>query len=449
MLALLCLPAAACILDTKNGGEVQETLGDGSNDAESGEDDGGPALDECTGAADCDDPTHVCAFGTCQPPAAGCSANAPICGNGIVEAFEECEGDIACNECVKLDQASMPKQGSLSVTAVAEIPGGRFAAVGRLASDPQTVSVAVMNSDLDEVAITTLGSSIAIPMDIAAGPNDTILVAGVGSAPIGQDGPIAVVALDDTLTELWTVPDLGVGEVGDVVSINADATRIVVGGMASWSSGNVLAWLDATGSVLQTAPPPLATGDVAVNAVLIPGGTAGLVVDLSTDTGLPDTALVLWDDAGQATLTTDLGDAGAATIVEHIAAAPDGSVWVAGFTDGESFLAQYDEQLVELGRVQCLGGAGASITALDVSAAGDVGLAIAGALDHDATWYATVSSSGQLYAGWHAGPPAAPPGTLPTTSGRAYLWTTNGTPLVVYDAADGEASIWRDLWTPA
>ena len=322
---------------------------------------------DCTSNDECPD-GEVCSDGGCVPEAApGCPLlGGPSCGNGMIEAGEECDGGADCDPSCVGYYDGIGSTIDLRLTHAAMRPDGVLLAIG---DDAATSEVSVAR--IESLAITS-STSLAPWMSEARriAVTDTGRIYAVGSLDLELGTVASVVALGADGTVLWSNDELGAEVATDVF---ADDTMVVVGGGVEGGgaepAGFVLWVLDPDGALLGQVP---ASPDLRYLGALTKSG--GELVGLGEAPSAP-TRVIRWDASGVELWSRPAAEEGEPDAVLNVVV-PDGAggTWAGGAFGEVPLLVHHDAAGVELDRIECIGGAVGEIERLALSPEGRIAM---------------------------------------------------------------------------
>ncbi|MBL4687215.1 MAG: hypothetical protein JKY37_21640, partial [Nannocystaceae bacterium] len=285
---------------------------------------------------------------------------APVCGDGVIGALEECDGGRDCASC---ETKSAPLYWwSYDATSIertiASPDGGSFAvqsgALRRFASDgglhwtvtyPQT------------------GSAIAVDAQ------GVVYIAGGNIIPIAETKGPWLASWTPDGTQRWSNESV---EPGRYACVDADTSRVVVGGVAPQSNTpqkrGFVAQYDSHGALMWS------TKIVTTNAVtdIALAGTQTLALASAVDPWWAR-QLLRFDETGVLVQTVELSTVD--DYIEHASGLVHdgaGGSWIWGRHQGGPVVVHYDEQGRETERLECLGRTTGELTHLAVGPSGEL-----------------------------------------------------------------------------
>ncbi|MEM7155672.1 MAG: hypothetical protein AAF799_22675 [Myxococcota bacterium] len=455
-IAWACLGSLACTLGTDNGGEIVEgtdsgvaplptTNADGSSGSdESGQADSGGGSGGCGWDEDCGD-LSVCVGGECMAIGYGdCIGVDPECGNGELDALEECDGGGDCEAtCLGwIDGGSL--QTSIRVVDMAVTSTGEVAA----AFDPATgLAVAAVLSEGAQPELTIpIDATITTPTAVAADAADNLYV--VGQFADGTASPIAVVAsYAPDGSERWA-QTLGAPEALDVV---VDGDRVIVAGGSSQHDvipESVVWTFDLDGASLYEIATSL---DQRLVTAVIPAGPdiIGLVRPQSTASEGADRIIYWENDLSLSTWRIELHDSfrPELRVIE-----PDGAggFWVGGSASRYPMVVHCDSQGNVIERNRCIGGREGAVTQLAISDTGRVafGAIIDEDVDFPSSWFG-VLDGGVTTFGRNPGMNPKSDLVFDGSTPASLRWSVEGwVQLTSTPFASSSGSNWEELFSP-
>jgi hypothetical protein len=360
---VLGLGLAACVPGTKSGGLILgETDSDGSDDES---DDG-----DATGAA------------------AACHAE-PVCGNGVVEALEECDGSDGCDACSSAATPTVLTQGG-GIGAIAFAPDGSW-----LATTQELEGAPLFVRRYDAAGVELWSHELLVRADsggdVLLDAGGTAYVAsGISTSPEQPTHPW-VGAWDPAGVPLWSVegPDpghfVGITVAGDrIAAIGADtvddeASSLIrvfdASGAEQWSLGDdSLAWL---------------TGAAFVGDELVVAGNRDGEID--DDAGY----LRRYDDLATMLWSLELPNQdGLPRPAWGVIADRAGGTWTSGWSNAAPYAVRHDRDGNELEVLDCFGDDVGGVSQMAIYGEDRLALAI-GYQDGEGgylAWFATVEA---------------------------------------------------------
>jgi hypothetical protein len=290
--------------------------------------------------------------------------DAPVCGDGEIEALEECDGGPGCTACVS---GSSPEPWIVADGIHAlepTIDGARVVLDGdphrlaRYSNEGEVVWAVEMEHTSRRLAVDASGATYVV------GTND--FAQGTSFAPW-------LAAWDEDGAPLWSIEGTSVGL---HAGIDVDDVRIVVGGWAEQTNSpfprGLVAQYGLDGALQWSEK--LAAFEAA-NAVVLIGEHAAV---LAQPIQLYSARTLLRLDADGTTLwSVDVSppDAGnwAPNAVMHDGS---GGTWIHGEHDAGPWAARHDADGREIDRLECFGGTTGPVTNLAVGPGGDVAIAV-------------------------------------------------------------------------
>lgn len=456
-IAWACMGSLACTLGTDNGGEIldgtdsgvaplptDDSAGDSSGSDGSDGGDSGQVSQGCINDDACGD-LAVCVQGECMALGFGECINAdPACGNGQLDALEECDGGVDCEAtCLAwIDGGGLAS--SLRVVDMAVTPTLEVAA----AFDPMTglAVAAIVAPGADPVSNIPIGTTITTPHAIAADEMDNLYV--VGQFADGTAAPTAVVAsYAPDGTQRWA-QTLGAPHARDVV---VDADRVIVAGGSEPGDDvpDAVVWVfDGDGNLQYEIGTSL---DQRMVTAVLPVGSdiVGLVRREGGGTSAAD-RLVYWEnDTALWTRPLALHDS---FPLDLRVLEPDGAggFWVGGSSSRYPLLTHTDADGNVLERNRCIGDREGTITRLDVSDTGRLafGAIIDEDVDFPTSWFGVVDGGVTTF----GRNPGLNPESEPIFDGStpaSVRWTPKGWLQVVSTPFTASAgSDWEELFSP-
>lgn len=316
--------------------------------------------DDCGGALQCQDGTCVAIDGL--PVCA--QAAGSTCGDGRIDAPEECDGGPACSDCRTTAPAAPWIAGEGITRLVPTDAGGALALVGQY-DERMLRSYGVDGTEAWAQPVAEQ------PWDLAVDPAGNAYV--VGSAPIDPvpAGAPWIASWDPSGAPRWSLPSVTEGV---LVAVAADATRVVAGGLVGGGTDARarLVALTADGAPQWSIDDPMLA---AIEGV-------GLVDDGVAVTGVRATTevfeLLRFDADGTLRWAVELPDDGEpdGRRPPHVAGDRHGGTWTFGEFDGGPGAVRHDRDGVELARLDCLGNATGWVERVDVGPAGQLALGV-------------------------------------------------------------------------
>lgn len=325
--------------------------------------------DRCVGCIvddDCGDALR-CQDGTCVAiadlPVCAQAAGA-TCGDGRIDAPEECDGGSACSECRTTAPPSTWISGEGVTRLVPTDAGGALAVVGQY--DDRTLRA--YDADGAQVWSQPIAEQ---PRDLAADPvGNAYVVGSVGIEPVPTGAPW-IASWDPSGAVRWSIPTATEG-VFEVVA--ADARRVVAGGLVGrgTEARARLVSFAADGTPQWSIDEPMLAAFE--GAALVDDGVAATGVRATDTTDVPE--LVRFDDAGALRWAIELPDDGESDghRPARVADDGDGGTWTFGQVDGGPWAVRHDRDGVELARLDCLGSATGWVERIDVGPQGQLAI---------------------------------------------------------------------------
>lgn len=449
-IALLGLSGVACIIGTETGGEVVEEGSTGETKdpppSETGDDSDGDhgasdgILPDCMVDADCADPELMCVGGDCVPASAPICPPAAdlVCGNGIIEAPEDCDGGDQCDDQCEGFFAGFGTGTSLNILDLAARPDGRYVAIGYdggLASN----QIEITTEDGSFIGSASVDPYITEPRAVATNDSGTIVAVGISTAQ--RAGALAV---DELGNELWALEELGANVATDVAT---NGTHFVVAGGNEDDTipDSVLWFIEPDGSVIGEVSTNLGARLVSAVAFADQNEAVGAAwPDPSRHPFAGASILTRWDLLGASVWTQPIAPEGEAAEINAIVPDGAGGTWAGGATAGGPLLIHHDHNGNTIERLDCPGGRIGTIRTLALSGTGRLalGLSIDAGAPLPEVWFAALTN-GVIDFG-HT-PEVDPMAQIP--SGLA--WHPDGSLIVVASASDlAQPSSWELFFMP-
>lgn len=351
----LGMAVTACTPGTKSGGAIVETEGD----AEDGATEASTGGDSMEGQGDSD-----------TEGAAACAA-APACGNGVVDALEECEGAEACNECSSTQAPIAWIDGDGEIDPIAVGSDDTVFALTQSSESEYTLRHYDGSGDelWSEVPTDDLGI-IALALDDAGNAY------AAGMQQVDPGGPQAnawISAWDATGAPSWTFTSTELAFFADVTA--ADDRVAAAGGNRDGVDLTArLQLFDLDGTSAWTV---VDDGlDVFSNAAIV-----GTDVVVTATLGEVDTTLSRYDGEGVLRWSVDLpvgemeGPIGG-TRAQGVIADGGSGTWTYGTTSQAPWAVHHDADGNEIASYDCIGGMNGRVDGATVDDDGRLALAI-------------------------------------------------------------------------
>lgn len=446
-LALSLLPS--CILGTEDGGAItagtsedggEQSVGSTTAMPDTSDGQSSGVVAGCTVDDECPD-GEVCSDGSCVPEGApGCPLlGEPSCGNGVIEAGEECDGGDDCDPSCVGYYDGLGSTIDLRITHAAMRPDAMVAAIG---DDAVTSEVVVAR--LESIAITgatPLGPWMSEARRIAV--TDSGRTYAVGSLGLEVGTVASVVALDADGAVLWSNDELGAEVATDVF---ADDTMVVIGGGIEGGpalADSVLWVLDPGGAVLAQVP---ASAELRFLTALTK--TGGELVGLGEAFSAP-TRVIRWDVSGVELWSRPAAEEGEPDAVLDVIV-PDGAggTWAGGEFGEVPLLLHHDADGIEVDRIECIGGATGRIERLALSAEGRIAMGMSLYDGGVGTPWFAVLTAGAIDVGRTPHLSPGIPSSAEPGHPSAVLWSPDGSlHMGSHDVGDATSS-WDIFFTP-